>query len=157
MLYELISVIRPGAIKEVKEVARTAGSLVIQNGGVVRGLTNWGVFHMPKPTKGPKGSAKHHIGHYFIMRFDASPQTQHSVRRTLGLEPRLLRFSCVRLGRSLGDIAEFGGKPDEWKDNPEANGIDSDMESMDYQLEVQNQGISSIDLIKSFTGRSEVK
>ena len=74
----------------------------------MRGLTNWGVFHMPKATKGPKGSTKHHVGHYYVMRFDASPKTQHMVRRMLGLEPRLLRFSCVRLGRTLRTILEDG-------------------------------------------------
>jgi small subunit ribosomal protein S6 len=90
---------------------------------VVRGLTNWGVFHMPKATKGPKGSTKHHVGHYYVMRFDASPKTQHMVRRMLGLEPRLLRFSCVRLGRTLRTISKMGPEVEEWSENSEAKGV----------------------------------
>jgi small subunit ribosomal protein S6 len=78
---------------------------------------------MPKATKGPKGSTKHHVGHYYVMRFDASPKTQHMVRKRLGLEPRLLRFSCVRLGRTLRIISKMGSEVEEWSENAEAKGV----------------------------------
>lgn len=48
-------------------------------------------------------------GHYFIMRFDASSKTQDDVRKTLGLDPRMIKFSSVKLGdgtlQSLSKIA----------------------------------------------------
>jgi len=113
MLYELITVARPGPIREVKEVCRTAGSLILQRGGVIRGITNWGVFHLPNPTRGKKGKTTHHAGHYFIMRFDSDARTQHGLRRTLALEPRLLRYSVVKLGQKLGDIANVPGEVEE--------------------------------------------
>jgi small subunit ribosomal protein S6 len=78
---------------------------------------------MPKATKGPKGATKHHVGHYYVMRFDASPKTQHIVRRMLGLEPRLLRFSCVRLGGTLRTISKMGAEVEEWNENSEAKGV----------------------------------
>jgi hypothetical protein len=37
------------------------------------------------------------------------------VRKTLGLEPRLLRFSVVKLGRTLKEMAERGAKAEEWE------------------------------------------
>uniref|UniRef100_A0A8H7TQZ2 Uncharacterized protein n=1 Tax=Bionectria ochroleuca TaxID=29856 RepID=A0A8H7TQZ2_BIOOC len=49
MLYELIGVVRQGSLTEVREIAQTVGSLVIKNGGVIRGLANWGVFALPAP------------------------------------------------------------------------------------------------------------
>jgi len=98
----------------VKDIARTAGSLVLRNGGVVRGLTNWGVFHLPKPRSGPRGGTKHNVGHYFIMRFDSGVETQQLIRRTLGLEPRLLRFNVVKLGTTLKELSEIGAKAEEW-------------------------------------------
>jgi hypothetical protein len=36
------------------------------------------------------------------MRFDASASTQQSVRRSLGLDPRMIRFSVVKIGDRLG-------------------------------------------------------
>jgi hypothetical protein len=66
--------------------------------------------------RGLKGGGKHHAGHYFIMRFDAGARTQHIMRKTLALEPRLLRFSVVKLGGRLDEIADVGGEAEEWKD-----------------------------------------
>lgn len=44
------------------------------------------------------------------MRFDSSVQTQHEVQRTLKLDPRLLRYGVVKMGKTLHDIADIGGK-----------------------------------------------
>ncbi|KAF4956868.1 hypothetical protein F66182_18345, partial [Fusarium sp. NRRL 66182] len=62
MLYELIAIVRPGSLKEVKDIlaqhtnllrlnriAKNAGVQVLRSGGVVRGYTNWGTFTLPKP------------------------------------------------------------------------------------------------------------
>ncbi|KZF26753.1 hypothetical protein L228DRAFT_258136 [Xylona heveae TC161] len=112
MLYELIAICRPGNLAEVRDIARTAGSLVLNNGGVVRGFTNWGPFLLPKPLH--VHQATHSRGHYFIMRFDSSANTQHMVRRTLKLDPRMIRFGMVKMGSKLEEIADVPGKA-EWK------------------------------------------
>ncbi|KAH0396066.1 hypothetical protein KCU89_g9688, partial [Aureobasidium melanogenum] len=82
MLYELIGVVRPGNLAEVREsvssylysilpnpsntsinrIAKTTGNIVLNSGGVVRGITNWGVFHLPKPMR--KNTVTHNTGHY---------------------------------------------------------------------------------------------
>ncbi|KAF2863164.1 hypothetical protein K470DRAFT_241902 [Piedraia hortae CBS 480.64] len=108
MLYELIGVVRPGrGVKEIKEITKTAGSIVLEGGGVVRGISNWGTFLLPKPARKP--GAIYDQGHYFILRFDSSAQTQHSVRRTLGLDPRMIRYSIVKLGSTLAQIKDVKG------------------------------------------------
>ncbi|KAF1921404.1 37S ribosomal protein Mrp17 [Ampelomyces quisqualis] len=108
MLYELIGVVRPGRLSEVKEIAKTAGSIILAQRGVVRGYTNWGTFLLPKPAK--KLQSTHHYGHHFIMRFDASANAQHLLRRTMSLDPRLIRYSVVKMGEKFEDIAEVGGR-----------------------------------------------
>lgn len=50
------------------------------------------------------------------MRFDASGPVQSAVRRTLGLDPRMIRFSVVKLGDKLEDIKDVEGKV-EWNNN----------------------------------------
>lgn len=134
---DLISQVRPGrGINEIKEyhpptpppsrpyppnprltrylsrIARTTGSLILTRGGVIRGLTNWGTFHLPKPAR--KQGALYHQGHYFILRFDSDGRTQHAVRRTLGLDPRMIRYSVVKMGDKLEEIAGVDGRA-EWE------------------------------------------
>lgn len=89
-------------------IARNAGAQVIRSGGVIRGYTNWGVFRLPKVTT--KHQARYSEGHHFIMRFDSSGPVQTSIRRTLGLDPRMINFSVVKLGDKLEEIKDIEGK-----------------------------------------------
>ncbi len=79
---------------------------------MIRGITNWGHFLLPKPTR--KHQTRYHSGHYFIMRFDSSGEAQQTVRTTLGLDPRMIKFGVVKLGDSLEDIKDVSGFV-EWK------------------------------------------
>ncbi|EFZ02859.2 phytoene synthetase/ ribosomal protein S6 [Metarhizium robertsii ARSEF 23] len=107
MLYELIAIVRPGNLGEVKEIAQTVGSLVLRNGGVVRGLDNWGIFSLPKPIS--VHQMKHTHGHYFVMRYDSSTKVHQDVRTTLRLEPRMIRSAHVKLGDGkLSTLSGFG-------------------------------------------------
>ncbi|KAK5136948.1 hypothetical protein LTR08_001455 [Meristemomyces frigidus] len=92
-------------------IAKTTGNIILSSGGVVRGITNWGTFLLPKPAR--KQGAIYNQGHYFLLRFDSSAKTQHAVRRTLGLDPRMIRYSVVKMGSKLEDIEDVGGKA-EW-------------------------------------------
>ena len=92
-------------------IAKTAGMIVLNSGGVVRGYTNWGTLLLPARAK--KHQATHHFGHYFIMRFDSSGKTQQVIRTTLGLDPRMVKFSVIKLGHRLDQVDKVGGK--EWK------------------------------------------
>jgi small subunit ribosomal protein S6 len=78
-------------------------------------VTNWGTFLLPSPIT--KAETKYFHGHYFLMRFDSDARTQHAMKRTLSLDPRMLRFSIVKMGQKLEDICDIGGKA-EW---PSAN------------------------------------
>ncbi|EHL03685.1 putative 37S ribosomal protein MRP17, mitochondrial [Glarea lozoyensis 74030] len=96
MLYELIAIVRPGNLAEVKD------------GGTIRGLNNWGVFSLPKRTR--KHQAQHTDGHYFVMRYDASSKIQEDVRTTLGLDPRMIKFTSVKLGDgTLAALSKVSG------------------------------------------------
>jgi len=107
-LYELIATVRPHNLMEVKEIARTTGSLILKNGGTIRGIKNWGVWSLPKRTR--KHQAQYNDGHYFIMRYDASSKIQDDVRKTLGLDPRMIKFSTVKLGDgTLEKSSRIGG------------------------------------------------
>ena len=97
-----------GSMSNLQRIASTAGRLVLSRNGVVRGVTNWGTFLLPKPLR--RYQTLHHTGHYFVMRFDSSAQTQHDVQKTLKLDPRLIRYGVVKMGQTLKDISDIGGK-----------------------------------------------
>lgn len=50
------------------------------------------------------------------MRFDSSGPVQSSVRRTLGLDPRMINFSVVKLGSKLEEIKGVEGHV-QWNQN----------------------------------------
>lgn len=66
-----------------------------------------------------KHNSTHNTGHYFAVRFDSSARSQHAVRRTLGLDPRMLRYSVVKVGGTLDEIKSVAGKI-QWKADPDA-------------------------------------
>lgn len=62
---------------------------------------------LPRRTR--KHQANYHEGHHFIMRYDSSSATQDSVRKVLAADPRMIRFSTVKLGNGkLDDINKVG-------------------------------------------------
>jgi len=109
MLYELIAVVRPGNLAEVKEIVRTTGSLILNSGGTIRSIKNWGIVSLTKRTR--KHQAVYDEGHHFVMRFDSSTKIQDSVRKTLGLDPRMIKFSSVKLGDGkLQTLSKIGSE-----------------------------------------------
>ncbi|KAI4117401.1 MAG: hypothetical protein LQ341_007668, partial [Variospora aurantia] len=108
MLYEMIAVVRVGNIAEVKEIAHKAGTLLLQNGGVIRSLTNWGPFLLTKPMR--KHQQKHDSGHHFVLRFDASPEVQANVRKAIAIDPRMIRCGVVKMVGGDKLVGEHGIK-----------------------------------------------
>ncbi|KAF8249545.1 37S ribosomal protein Mrp17 [Wilcoxina mikolae CBS 423.85] len=103
MLYELIACVRPNSLGEVREIAKTCGMAVLNGGGVVRSLKNWNQQLLPRRVR--KHQTYYERGHYFLMRFDSNPETQKGLRDVLGLDPRMIKFSVVRLGSKLEEVA----------------------------------------------------
>lgn len=88
-------------------IALTAGQIILRNGGVIRGMANWGVFQLPRPVS--RAQMKHKSGHYFVMRYDASSATHSDMRNTINLDPRVIRTAHVKLGDGkLQTAARFG-------------------------------------------------
>lgn len=80
---------------------------MLKQGGVIRAVENWGVFTLPQAVS--RNQARHHNGHYFVMRYDASTATQDQVRSTMRLDPRVIRSTCVKLGDGkLETLSRFG-------------------------------------------------
>ncbi|KAI5807066.1 ribosomal protein S6 [Geopyxis carbonaria] len=103
MFYELIACVRPTSMNEVREIAKTAGMTILNGGGVIRSFTNWDKQLLPRRVR--KHQTFYDRGYYFIMRFDSNAKAQEEMRNTLGLDPRMVKFSVVKMGNKLEDIA----------------------------------------------------
>ncbi|RYP22262.1 hypothetical protein DL765_001776 [Monosporascus sp. GIB2] len=90
-----------------------AGQLILQHKGVIRGISNWGVFSLPKATS--VHQMRHNHGHYFAMRFDSSVAAQQAVRNMLALDPRMIRHSSVKLGDGKLESISRVGPGVEWR------------------------------------------
>lgn len=73
----------------------------------MRGITNWGTYLLAKPKV--RIQTLQDSGHHFIMRFDCSPVAQRHMRKTIAIDPRMLRCGVVRLGKTLEDIHDVKG------------------------------------------------
>ncbi|KAK3301815.1 uncharacterized protein B0T15DRAFT_487988 [Chaetomium strumarium] len=107
MLYETIGIVRPGNLNEVKEIVLAAGQLILRQGGVIRDISNWGVFHLPRAIS--RNQTRHTRGHYFVLRYDAGIRTHQDVTSTLRVDPRVIRAGGVKLGDGkLDTLSKFG-------------------------------------------------
>ena len=53
---------------------------------------------------------QHYSGHHFLIRFDASPGVQRLVRKTIAVDPRMIRCGVVKMGDTLKEVAGVEGK-----------------------------------------------
>ncbi|KAK4098936.1 hypothetical protein N658DRAFT_430957 [Parathielavia hyrcaniae] len=112
MLYETIGIVRPGSLSEVKEIVLTAGQLILRQGGVIRDISNWGIFHLPRAVS--RSQMRYTKGHYFVLRYDAGIATHQDVTKTLRVDPRVIRAGGVKLGDGkLETLSKFGAV--QWK------------------------------------------
>jgi small subunit ribosomal protein S6 len=103
MLYELIAICRTGSLPQVKQIAKTAGKTVIDNGGTVRKFHYWGDMFLPRTVRRNQGT--HHAGTFFAMTFACSDNAQKELRKVLKLDARMLKCNIVRLARTMGSVA----------------------------------------------------
>ncbi|RCI17289.1 hypothetical protein L249_2469 [Ophiocordyceps polyrhachis-furcata BCC 54312] len=96
-------------------IVKTIGAVILNKGGVIRGISNWGVFTLPKPISANQMRYAH--GHHFVIRYDSSVKVHEEVREILRTEPRMLRSAHVKLGdNKLETLAKFG--PPNWMSGP---------------------------------------
>jgi hypothetical protein len=58
------------------------------------------------------------------MRFDCSPETQEMVKKTVAIDPRMIRCGMVRMGGTLREIMDVKGTVD-WKRTSDRSKIPS--------------------------------
>lgn len=93
----------------------------MNHGGVVRNLDSWGTLTLPQRMHRRKQwhnigeyvlsivkalAPSHTTGSYWTMDFDASPKTLHSLSGLLRHDPRVIRWTMIKLGEKVEDVVE---------------------------------------------------
>ncbi|KAF8580447.1 hypothetical protein K439DRAFT_1356839 [Ramaria rubella] len=104
-LYELLCITTHlKEYRHIKELVKTCATHVMDSGGVVRSLNNWGTRVLPNRMH--RHQQWHTIGDYWTMHFDTSPRVLHALNRRLRKDPRVIRWTMTKLGERIEVIAE---------------------------------------------------
>ncbi|KAK2463210.1 hypothetical protein APHAL10511_004865 [Amanita phalloides] len=90
--------------QHIKQLVQQSATHVMQAGGVVRALDYLGTSTLPQRMN------KHTRGDYWTMHFDTSPRILQSLNRLMRQDPRVIRWSILKLGSKVDEIATEGQK-----------------------------------------------
>ncbi|KAJ3402934.1 hypothetical protein CcCBS67573_g09395 [Chytriomyces confervae] len=93
----------------VKPLMKTAATLVLDNGGVVRGFQRLQSQDLPYRMRRHQEVFSH--GVTWAMQFDASPANMAGLRRALAYDERVIRYTVVKLADSLKDVTGMYSVP----------------------------------------------
>ncbi|KAG5634779.1 hypothetical protein H0H81_000804 [Sphagnurus paluster] len=94
--------------KHIKELVRQTATHVMNAGGVVRGINSLGTLTLPQRMRRHK--AIHSMGDYWTIHFDTAPRTLRSLNSIMRRDPRVIRWTVLKLGDKVEDIAVEGQK-----------------------------------------------
>ncbi|KAL0072462.1 hypothetical protein AAF712_000225 [Marasmius tenuissimus] len=78
----------------------------MNSGGVVRKIDSWGTLVLPQRMKRHKVS--HRVGDYWTLHFDTSPRTIQTLNKIMRQDPLVIRWTVLRSGSKVEDIAREG-------------------------------------------------
>ncbi|KAF8161175.1 ribosomal protein S6 [Crassisporium funariophilum] len=92
--------------QHIRELVRQSAMHVMNSGGVVRKINSWGTRTLPQRMKRTAGPQR--LGDYWTLHFDASPATLRSLNGIMRRDPRVLRWTVLKLADELEELAKQG-------------------------------------------------
>ncbi|PPQ79961.1 hypothetical protein CVT25_003033 [Psilocybe cyanescens] len=108
-LYEMLCITtHVTTYKHIRELVGQAAMHIMNNGGVVRNINSWGTKSLPQKMKrhGPSQA----LGDYWTLHFDTSPRTLRSLNGIMRSDPRVLRWTVLKLADRIEELSDKGGK-----------------------------------------------
>ncbi|KAG6903025.1 hypothetical protein C0995_007458 [Termitomyces sp. Mi166 len=97
-----------GEYKYIRELVRQTATHVLNNGGVVREIKYLGTLTLPQRMRRHK--AVHSVGDYWTLHFDTAPRTLRTLNAIMRGDPRVIRWTVLKLADKVEDIAKEGQK-----------------------------------------------
>ncbi|KAJ7446153.1 ribosomal protein S6 [Mycena galericulata] len=92
--------------KHIQELVRQSALHIMDAGGVVRKIDSWGTRSLPQRMR--RHGNYHEIGDYWTMHFDTAPRTLLTLNSIMRRDPRVVRWTVLKLGSRPEDIAAEG-------------------------------------------------
>ncbi|KAF8320699.1 hypothetical protein DL93DRAFT_2073341 [Clavulina sp. PMI_390] len=104
-LYELLVINSHIArFDAVRELVKATALNVMEQGGAVRSIKYWGSRNLPQRMRSHK--QWYTAGDYWTMHYDASPSLKSDVESRLRQDPRVIRWTTLKLGEKLEDVVK---------------------------------------------------
>ncbi|EPQ57586.1 hypothetical protein GLOTRDRAFT_105066 [Gloeophyllum trabeum ATCC 11539] len=88
----------------IKSLVRQAALHIMDNGGVVRKIDSWGTRALPQRMR--RHTQYHTAGDYWMMYFDTSPRVLREFNSIMRKDPRVIRWTTLKIGDKVEDIVE---------------------------------------------------
>ncbi|KAF8637957.1 hypothetical protein AX16_010590 [Volvariella volvacea WC 439] len=108
--------------KHIKELVRQSATHVMNAGGVVRSINSWGTLTLPQRMR--RHGHYHYVGDYWTLHFDTAPRTLQSLNSIMRRDPRVIRWTVLKLGDKVEDVAKEGAKAPKGKKTEVSDLID---------------------------------
>ncbi|KAJ6593996.1 ribosomal protein S6 [Mycena capillaripes] len=92
--------------KHIHGLVKQSALLVLEAGGAVRKINSWGTRTLPQRMR--RHGNYHEIGDYWTMHFDTAPRTLLALNALMRRDPRVIRWTVLKLGSRPEDIAREG-------------------------------------------------
>ncbi|KAF7315580.1 hypothetical protein MIND_00073400 [Mycena indigotica] len=92
--------------EHIKGLVKQTVEHVLDEGGVVRTINSWGTRSLPQRMR--RHGNYHEIADYWTMHFDTAPRTLRSLNKLMRQDPRVIRWTVLKLGSRPEDIAKEG-------------------------------------------------
>ncbi|KAF9529406.1 ribosomal protein S6 [Crepidotus variabilis] len=110
-LYEMLCITtHVSTYSHIRELVRQSASHVMHQGGVVRAINSWGTKTLPQRMK--RHGPLQNVADYWTLHFDASPRTLRSLNGIMRRDPRVIRWTVLKLADKVEDLADRGEKLD---------------------------------------------
>ncbi|KAH7925952.1 hypothetical protein BV22DRAFT_988861, partial [Leucogyrophana mollusca] len=88
--------------KHIKDLVTTSATHIMNAGGVVRNIKYLGTQTLPQRMQRNKQYYTH--GDYWTMHFDTSPRTLRTLGGIMRRDPRVIRWTMLKLGEKVEDV-----------------------------------------------------
>ncbi|KAJ7045611.1 ribosomal protein S6, partial [Mycena alexandri] len=92
--------------KHIQGLVRQSALHILDSGGVVRKINSLGTRSLPQRMR--RHGNYHEIGDYWTMHFDTAPRTLRTLNGLMRQDPRVIRWTVLKLGSRPEDIAREG-------------------------------------------------
>ncbi|KAJ7770132.1 hypothetical protein DFH07DRAFT_266167 [Mycena maculata] len=92
--------------KHIHGLVSQSATHIMDAGGVVRKIDSWGTRILPQRMR--RHGNYHEIGDYWTMHFDTAPRTLLTLNSIMRRDPRVIRWTVLKLASRPEDIAREG-------------------------------------------------